>query len=415
MLGLKRGTVSFIERSEEWDQIAQREIQHIKSLFGSIAKDVQQIGSGAIRNPSFRVQFTPILDIAVAVSSLQDVIEIEDKLQAHHIYHVYNKDIDNQLFFICEDMDAGICTAHIYVVLQNSAQWDRLIQFKDYLSVNTDRLKKYHTLKKDLAEKYANDRNAYHQGKVRFIQNIIMEAADYFTLGRELTVVLDENQTKADQYLRGYYKEHFQRTNKKQTVYVFGVEKQVTKEFCGMIAATIEYKGSGAMKLVAAPSDVVIYEPQIAHNLAKAEEGRYPIYKCLYEKSCGAVIYNEDKQERRYLLIRNRSQNIGFPKGHIEYGETELQTVHREILEETGLRVDVQENFRRLYDYKVKFSVNKRAVYYLAKYTNQCVFPQAGEVLEYWLVPYAKAMDLLTFDADRRILEDAQACLEVCD
>ncbi len=149
--------------------------------------------------------------------------------------------------------------------------------------------------------------------------------------------------------------------------------------------------------------------------MAKAEEGRYPIYKCLYEKSCGAVIYNEDKQERRYLLIRNRSQNIGFPKGHIEYGETELQTVHREILEETGLRVDVQENFRRLYDYKVKFSVNKRAVYYLAKYTNQCVFPQAGEVLEYWLVPYAKAMDLLTFDADRRILEDAQACLEVCD
>lgn len=84
-----------------------------------------------------------------------------------------------------------------------------------------------------------------------------------------------------------------------------------------------------------------MYEPQIAHALTKAEGNKKPIYKCLYEKSCGAVVYHEDDGERKYLLIRNRSQNVGFPKGHIEYGETELQTVEREILEETGLLVDV--------------------------------------------------------------------------
>ena len=46
MLGLKKGTISFIERNEEWDTIAQREIEHLKVLFGPVAKDVQQIGSG---------------------------------------------------------------------------------------------------------------------------------------------------------------------------------------------------------------------------------------------------------------------------------------------------------------------------------------------------------------------------------
>ena len=215
MLGLKKGTISFIERNEEWDTIAQREIEHLKVLFGPVAKDVQQIGSGAISNPSFRVKFMPILDIAVAVSSFDDVTDMEYKLKAHHIYHVYHKDDNEQLFFECRDMDAGVCTAHIYVVLENSDRWNHFLQFKDYLSINTDRLKKYNTLKQELAERYATDRRAYHQGKTRFMQNIMVEATDYFTLGHEITVVLDEEQRSAE-YLRGYNKEHFEKTNKKQ-------------------------------------------------------------------------------------------------------------------------------------------------------------------------------------------------------
>lgn len=410
MLGLKKGTISFIERNEEWDKIAQREIEHLKVLFGPVAKDVQQIGSGAISNPSFRVKFMPILDIAVAVSSFDDVIDMEYKLKAHHIYHVYHKDDNEKLFFECRDMDAGVCTAHIYVVLENSDRWNHFLQFKNYLSINTDRLKKYNTLKQELAERYATDRRAYHQGKTRFMQNIMVEATDYFTLGHEITVVLDDEQ-RSGEYLRGYNKEYFEKTNKKQIVYVFDAENP-EKEFHGIVTAMIEYENSGEMKLIATPCKAVVYEPQIAHALTKVEGNKKPIYKCLYEKSCGAVVYHEDDGERKYLLIRNRSQNVGFPKGHIEYGETELQTVEREILEETGLHVDVCEDFRRLYDYKVKFSVNKRAVYYLAKYTGQRVFPQEGEVLEYWVVPYEEAVDLLTFDADREILEDAEAFLK---
>ena len=56
--------------------------------------------------------------------------------------------------------------------------------------------------------------------------------------------------------------------------------------------------------------------------------------------------------------------------------------------------------------------MNKRAVYYLAKYTGQRVIPQEGEVLEYWVVPDDESVDLLTFDADREILEEAEAFLK---
>ena len=54
------------------------------------------------------------------------------------------------------------------------------------------------------------------------------------------------------------------------------------------------------------------------------------------EKSCGAVVYTEIGGKRRYLLVDSiRETNCGFPKGHMEDGETKEETALREIEEET--------------------------------------------------------------------------------
>ena len=48
-------------------------------------------------------------------------------------------------------------------------------------------------------------------------------------------------------------------------------------------------------------------------------------------------MFRRINEEYRFLLIKNRrSNNWGFPKGHIEKGETEVATAKREVLEETG-------------------------------------------------------------------------------
>jgi bis(5'-nucleosidyl)-tetraphosphatase len=59
------------------------------------------------------------------------------------------------------------------------------------------------------------------------------------------------------------------------------------------------------------------------------------------ELSVGAIIryqsveYNRDHSE--FLLLRNKRGFWGFPQGHKEKGENEIQTLQREVHEETGI------------------------------------------------------------------------------
>ena len=59
------------------------------------------------------------------------------------------------------------------------------------------------------------------------------------------------------------------------------------------------------------------------------------------EQSIGAVIKYQspgDTDSSEFLLLRNRRGFWGFPQGHKERGESEIQTLTREVFEETGIR-----------------------------------------------------------------------------
>ena len=66
-----------------------------------------------------------------------------------------------------------------------------------------------------------------------------------------------------------------------------------------------------------------------------------------HEKSCGGLIYREHDGETQLLLLKHRcGGHWSFPKGHMEAGETEMETALREIREETGLRGVLREGGR---------------------------------------------------------------------
>lgn len=130
-----------------------------------------------------------------------------------------------------------------------------------------------------------------------------------------------------------------------------------------------------------------------------------------YEKSCGAVIYRAQAEERQYLLVQNQKPgkpaHWGFPKGHVEIGETEMETALREVLEETALSVQLLPEFRAVSHYSPRPGVEKDAVYFLAKPESEEIVLQETEIAAYGWYNAEEALTRLTHDADANILLQA--------
>lgn len=133
-----------------------------------------------------------------------------------------------------------------------------------------------------------------------------------------------------------------------------------------------------------------------------------------WEKSCGAVVFTRVNDQVKYLLIANLKEIYGFPKGHVEPGETEEATALREIREETGLRVTLLAGFRTVDEHLIpeKTDTMKQIVYFLAEYEGQEITYQKEELSGAYLVSYEEAMGMFQFESSRRILREADIFLQ---
>ena len=130
------------------------------------------------------------------------------------------------------------------------------------------------------------------------------------------------------------------------------------------------------------------------------------------EKSCGAVVCRKGENGLEILLIQHKNGgHWAFPKGHVEPGESERQTAEREILEETGVRVNVDTRFRAENRYMARPDVEKLVVFFIAIAQEQTPVAQEGEVAVAEWVEVGEAANRLTYEQDRRILRRAQKYL----
>ena len=129
----------------------------------------------------------------------------------------------------------------------------------------------------------------------------------------------------------------------------------------------------------------------------------------LHEKSCGAIVYRRFHGNVEILLIKHvNSGHWSFPKGHVEGDETELETARREIKEETGLDVILDQTFRETVSYSPKRDTQKVVVYFLALARNYDFVPQEEEIAEIRWVDIIRATHMLTYENDKTIVNKAR-------
>tara|TARA_B100000427_G_scaffold49883_1_gene37877 strand:- start:874 stop:1302 length:429 start_codon:yes stop_codon:yes gene_type:complete len=127
----------------------------------------------------------------------------------------------------------------------------------------------------------------------------------------------------------------------------------------------------------------------------------------------GIVLVN-----KKVLLVKNRLREEykknyssgfwGFPKGHLEEGETPLKAAEREVFEETGFEVKcVGDKPIAESRYSIEYgeTIQKTVWFYEMKVVKEFVKEPDDEIEEIAIVTEKKALELLTYEEDKKILK----------
>ena len=123
------------------------------------------------------------------------------------------------------------------------------------------------------------------------------------------------------------------------------------------------------------------------------------------EKSCGAVVYNPERQS--FLIIKMLNGNWGFPKGHTENQETDIQTAIREVTEETGIKIEILDGFKKSIKYIPFPEVLKEVIFFIGITKEEKVVIDKGEIEDYMWCSYEEALKMITYKPQRDVMESS--------
>jgi 8-oxo-dGTP pyrophosphatase MutT (NUDIX family) len=130
------------------------------------------------------------------------------------------------------------------------------------------------------------------------------------------------------------------------------------------------------------------------------------------EVSAGGIVFRRlPEQGPRFLLIKDSYDNWGFPKGHLEDGESPAEAALRETAEETGLAELVLQGPIRVIDWHFRFRgrhIHKYCHFFLFESAGGEPRPQADEgITDCQWRTLEEALETLSYDNARGVLKRA--------
>ena len=117
------------------------------------------------------------------------------------------------------------------------------------------------------------------------------------------------------------------------------------------------------------------------------------------------------EKENKYLMLHRTSKKKDGNKdkwigvgGHFEKGESPEDCLLREVKEETGLDISIQDGFRQAVEYFPKPNVRKQVVYFLGEAQSVEFKMQEEEISRIIWTDIRKAYHMVTFKNDKNLI-----------
>lgn len=172
MIGQHKRNLNLVPYQPGWVDLYEKEAGLLRRALGEKLLRIEHIGSTSIGIPA-----KPIIDIMVAVASIEQAMELIPTVEVlGYIFRPH--DILPERKFFVRESTPEIRTHHLNLTAMGSNFWKNHLAFRDYLRKHPDMAAEYVELKQRLAEEYAKTNQLDPDGKTAFVKKVLKLAED---------------------------------------------------------------------------------------------------------------------------------------------------------------------------------------------------------------------------------------------
>jgi GrpB-like predicted nucleotidyltransferase (UPF0157 family) len=164
--GEREASVEIVEYDPAWPVAFNAERERIGPLLSGA--EIHHFGSTAV--PGLAAK--PVIDMIALVDELDAPIARLTSTAGYQFPEAYNKTLQHRRF-LCYP-SASVRTHHLHLV-DEPEELERRLRFRDRLRTDVALARRYAILKRALAERHREDREAYTEAKVEFIRSALRE------------------------------------------------------------------------------------------------------------------------------------------------------------------------------------------------------------------------------------------------
>lgn len=161
--------VRLVAHDTAWSAAAAAERERLLALFAGTFLEVEHIGSTAV--PGLAAK--PIIDLLAGVRTMAVARALHAAVvdAGYTTSRDFNATLTDRQWYM--RAAGGRRTHHLHIVEHGAAAWREHLRFRDALRADAALAARYAALKAALAQRHADDREAYTEAKTAFVRSVL--------------------------------------------------------------------------------------------------------------------------------------------------------------------------------------------------------------------------------------------------